>query len=102
MNLSHIQEREVRDSTHYFPDHHAGFEYLAIALAGEVGETCNDIKKWSRGDFDTDELQYRLFRELPDILIYLVMLSGALGIDLEEAYDHKKEYNDRRYGTSGS
>jgi NTP pyrophosphatase (non-canonical NTP hydrolase) len=70
-----------------------------VCLAGEVGETCNEIKKWSRGDFNVQELTKRLEEELPDILIYLVMLSHAVGVDLEKAYAEKKEYNDERFGT---
>ena len=98
MDLREIQRIEVDDSPHYFPDHNSsGLEYLGVALAGEVGEVCNEIKKWSRGDFPFSELQNRLSDELPDVLIYLVMLAGSLDIDLEEAWEEKKEYNDQRY-----
>lgn len=98
MDLSRIQEREASDSTHYFPSVPSkALEYLGVALAGEVGEVCNEIKKWSREDFGLGELIRRLEGELPDVLIYLVMLAEELGIELEDAYRRKKAYNDERY-----
>lgn len=97
MHLSRIQTIEMDDTTQYFPSLTATESYLGVALAGEVGEVCNDIKKFVRGDFDFVELRNRLRGELPDVLIYLVMLAGVMGIDLEAAWEEKKEYNERRY-----
>lgn len=97
MHLEEIQTVEASDSKDYFPEHQNSPLFLGIALAGEVGETCNDIKKHARGDFDFVELSGRLRNELPDILIYLVMLADQMGINLQTAYDIKKEYNDQRY-----
>ncbi len=99
MHLDEIQNIEVDDSSHYFP--HVDIDnplYMAVALAGEVGEACNEIKKWSRGDFTLPVLKGRLGPELADILIYLVMLAGTLEINLQEEYDIKKEFNDARFG----
>lgn len=95
--LRAIQSREARDSTHYFPNHEQGVAYLAVALAGEVGEICNVVKKYERGDFDMQILREELRGELPDVLIYLVMLAAHLDLDLQEAYVAKKEYNNARY-----
>ncbi len=97
MDLLKIQEKEASDSKDYFPDHEPTLEFLAIALAGETGESCNNIKKYMRGDFDFVELSGRLRKELPDILIYLVMLADIAGINLETAYHNKKEFNDQRF-----
>lgn len=99
-DLRTIQKIEHEDTSHYFPGLLAGPTYFGVALAGEVGEACNDIKKWSRGDFDQNELILRLSKELPDVLIYLVMLAAYLDIDLEEAWMAKKEYNNERYKRS--
>jgi len=99
MYLTDIQQREVDDSADYFADLELSPVYLAVALAGEVGEVCNEIKKYERGDFDFVELTKRLHDELPDVLIYLVMLAGAMEINLSYAYNRKKEYNDRRFRT---
>lgn len=97
MHIADIQKREWDDKTHYFPEHKDSLLYYATALAGEVGETCNVIKKYDRGSLDYGELVEKLYDELPDILIYLVMLAEKEGIDLEAAYETKKEFNERRY-----
>jgi len=109
MNLQEIQVREHEDSSHYFPEGPGDVAYLATALAGEVGETCNEIKKYLRGDFENHPdwnpkqvLLYRLQDELPDILIYLVMLATKVGVDLQFAYEEKKRFNDERYGQGHS
>ena len=99
MHLHQLQQIEADDSKDYFPEHEDSPFFLALALAGEVGEVCNKVKKYMRGDFDFEELQAQLDSELPDILIYLVMLSDNLGIDLEEQYHIKKEFNDARFGS---
>lgn len=96
MHLHEIQTREVEDTTHYFPEW-GSIEYLCLALAGEVGEAANDIKKWSRGSITRDEVEERLASELPDILIYLVMLAHEANVDLEEAYKEKKAFNEQRF-----
>ena len=63
----------------------------ACALAGEVGEACNVIKKLRRGDFKLEDHEYRtiLADELADIQIYLDLLAHHAGINLEEATRRK-------------
>ncbi len=102
MDLLEIQQIEADDSKDYFPDHEDSPFFLALAMAGEVGEVCNNVKKYLRGDFEGDELQKRLMDELPDVLIYLVMLADEMNFSLEMAYDIKKEYNDARFGSGSS
>lgn len=99
MELRAIQQREANDSERYFPGHGsmANLDYLAICLAGEVGEICGWIKKHRRGSIEHDQMHTELQSELADVLIYLVMMAESLGIDLESAYKLKKAYNDRRY-----
>lgn len=97
MHLWEIQQTEHKDSPHYWPQHETGHEYLGICLAGEVGEVCNELKKFSRGDYTKDETARLIFAELADILIYLVMLAQYFGISLEEAYKVKKEWNEQRF-----
>lgn len=99
MHLNDIQFIERNDSTHYFPDlDHDGLLYLATALSGEVGEACNLIKKWHRDGWDNEKISLELGSELPDILIYLVMLADAAGISLQAAYETKKRFNNERFG----
>lgn len=96
-SLRMIQKIEAADSSHYFPDVSNELVYLACALAGEVGEACNNIKKNYRGSIPRAFLTDLLRSELADVLIYLVMLAEAAGVDLTEAWQDKKEFNDARY-----
>lgn len=55
------------------------------AVAGEVGEAANIIKKIRRGDFTLDEVRHELAEELADILTYLDILAYQAGINLAGA-----------------
>lgn len=67
--------------------------FWSTALAGEVGELCNFIKKEVRGD----EISHSdLANEAADIVIYLDLLCKKLNIDLCEAIRYKfNEVSDR-------
>lgn len=100
-SILELQEEQVEASKVYFPDlDQKDINYQAIALAGEVGEALNVIKKYNRTDISWDEFRERMQSELPDILIYLVLLADACDIWLGLAYQDKKEYNDSRFGTT--
>ncbi len=58
--------------------------FWATAVAGEVGEACNLIKKQQRGD-DLPNYKEELSAELADIFIYLCLLAENQGINLEDA-----------------
>lgn len=67
-----------------------------VALAGEVGEVCNVIKKLNRvrdgltgNTKSEDELTEDLALELADVLAYLLLLAARANIPLENAYIHK-------------
>ena len=99
MDLVRIQSQCVEDTKEYFPempDKGLG-NYLALCLAGEVGEVCNDIKKLLRGDFTLADFTDRIGPELADVLIYLVLLAEEFGIDLEGEYHDKREVNNDRF-----
>ncbi len=82
--------------------------YWTTALAGEVGELCNMIKKMQRvqlGGIDggssytaKDITKEMLQEEIGGIAIYLDLLASLLGISLEEAII--KTFNDKseKYG----
>jgi len=55
------------------------------AVAGEVGESANIIKKIERGDLTLDEARDTLAAELADIATYLDILAKQAGIDLGRA-----------------
>jgi NTP pyrophosphatase (non-canonical NTP hydrolase) len=70
------------------------------ALAGEVGEACNVVKKLRRPELGTvgnkhDQEAYRqqLASEIGDVLIYLDLLANAAGYRLEHCV--MKAFNDK-------
>lgn len=101
MNLSlhELQQQCEADSSLYFTDvnRFTTVQFHLLALAGEVGELCNDLKKQMRGDMDAHAFSDLAKTELPDILIYLLLLANTLGIDLEDAYEAKREFNHGRF-----
>lgn len=97
MHLSEIQREEVKDSEIYFPDVKQDALYLSIALGGETGEILNKVKKYYRNGWSMEQLRETIADELADVLIYLVMFADFIGVDLEEEWIKKKEFNDDRY-----
>lgn len=75
----------------------ASTQYWCLALAGEIGELCNLVKKETR---DRAILKRQISEEMADILIYLCMMANSLEIDLEEEYYRKQEKNVQRFGGS--
>lgn len=106
MDLVEIQKIEAGDVRVYFPNRFENdadrLTHMVLGLVGEAGEVANEVKKWDRGDFDHIELSGRLRKELPDILIYLVLVADILKIDLDTAYHNKKEFNEQRFGKAQS
>jgi dCTP diphosphatase len=73
---------------------------MTLALAGEVGELANLIKKIERGslNFNDAKVQFEVHMETTDVFIYLLNIAGLLRIDLEAAYRVKRAENERRFG----
>jgi len=61
-------------------------EYYMLALAGEVGEACNEFKKVLRDDDGvmSEESRIKILFELGDSLWYISRLVNHLGANLEE------------------
>ena len=75
----------------------------AVALAGEVGETCDVIKKLNRyrdgligNSKPIEELYAQLADEIADVQIYLDLLAARRGIDLGAATVKKFDEVSRR------
>lgn len=68
----------------------------ATALAGEVGEACNLLKKMRRGE---EVPLQKIADELADAQTYLSLLADRLGIDLERATVEKFNEVSRRRGS---
>ena len=71
--------------------------HSVIALAGEVGEIANLVKKFDRGDADVAQVIAGLTDELADVLAYVFKLAYQCDIDLEQAYLSKMETNTDRF-----
>lgn len=78
----------------------------ANALAGEVGEACNVIKKLRRIDIGQpgvmdpaeDVLRSSLADELADVFLYLDLLAGFYGVNLPAAICRKFNVVSERQG----
>jgi NTP pyrophosphatase (non-canonical NTP hydrolase) len=78
-------------------DNIAMLEYLVLAIAGEVGETANIVKKIIRGDFSLKDKKNELETEIIDIFIYIIKLAYQMNIDIENVYLQKLKYNQRKF-----
>lgn len=73
--------------------------YPAVALAGEAGEVCNEIKKYLRDDHHvlTPARATRIIEEMGDVLWYLDALAEELGVTLEEIAEGNLDKLAKRY-----
>lgn len=69
------------------------------ALAGEVGEAANIVKKVRRGDLSLNEARPTLAAELADVQCYLDLLALRAGIDLGRATREKFNAVSQRVGS---
>ncbi len=72
-------------------------QFLIIAALGELGEVANLTKKIARGDFLLSDMKSDLEDEVIDTLIYIVKICNQLGVDIENVYKRKLEYNRSRF-----
>jgi len=68
------------------------------AIAGEVGEACNLLKKLRRGE---SVERSAIAHELADAVTYIDLLANMLGIDLGQAVAHKWNHVSRRIQYDG-
>lgn len=69
----------------------------ATAIAGEVGEACNMIKKRRRGE---DVPVSEVGKELADVVTYVDLLCSRLGLKLEDVLASKFNEVSERVGSS--
>jgi NTP pyrophosphatase (non-canonical NTP hydrolase) len=101
-SLADLEKQCLDDSIRWFGDTvniEGAIPHHALALAGEVGEFANIVKKIDRGSLDSREPRVRhdLAMELTDVLIYVLNLGALLRIDLEESYKIKRAENEQRF-----
>lgn len=95
-----LQQEVMADSLAWFPtsELHKDLVFNALAMAGEVGEFCNILKKCERGDFAiTPAVAVELAMEMADVYIYLMQCANILNIDLDKVYAEKREINVKRF-----
>jgi len=90
-----IRFRDERDWKKYHTP-----KNLAISLVIEVGELFEHFQWKSDEIFENcknPEIRERIGDELADIVIYTLLLSNELGIDLEKAILEKIKKNEEKY-----
>lgn len=99
--LEQLARECLKDSERWFGDTPASksVAHYALAMAGEVGEFCNIVKKIDRHSLDATSAKVRmdLAMELTDVLVYVLTLSGMLNIDLTKSYTHVRALNEKRF-----
>lgn len=85
MSKINIYELHLKMTRHLFPSFSSEDEhFLALALAGEVGELCNKVKKrWRDGADLTEECR----DELADIRVYTELLAKCFNIEGDKLDD---------------
>lgn len=91
----------VTDSERWFGDQPSSksVPHHALALAGEVGEFCNIVKKIERGSLSLNDakVRYDLAMELTDAYVYMLNLAGLLHFDLERSFRVVRTANEKRF-----
>ncbi|MGW4482788.1 nucleotide pyrophosphohydrolase [Amycolatopsis sp. NPDC004368] len=91
--------RDFASARDWEPFHHP--KNLVMALSGEVGELIS-LFQWltpeEARDYRSDPtLESNVRDEIADVLLYLLQLADALGIDLLEAGNAKVDRNETRF-----
>lgn len=100
-NTWHLSVQCVKDSERWFGDQAAAgsLPHHTLALAGEVGELANIVKKIDRGSLDPKDPKVRnmLAMEMTDVYVYLLNIAGLVGVDLEDMYKVVRSNNEKRF-----
>ena len=100
LNLSDMIYACATDSVKWFPQAQSP-AFMALAMAGEVGEVCNLIKKVERGSKTLDEVKMLVSEEMVDVLIYLINMMGLpefRDVNWESIWNEKRDFNQARFG----
>lgn len=106
MEATDLTFSQLRDANHarqklWDGDDRFSVLYYSNALAGEVGELCNVVKKLEReklGKIGSRAALSDLAKEIADVQIYLDLLAHEAGIDLAEATREKFNQTSIKYG----
>jgi NTP pyrophosphatase (non-canonical NTP hydrolase) len=105
--LHFLMQQCTTDSKEWFP-RTQGLAFMTLAMAGEVGEVANIVKKIERGSYTLDDklsdrhtVREALAEEVIDVLIYLMNLMGSeefKDVDWMSIWYEKREFNQERFG----
>ncbi len=109
-SISEIQTQCMDDSQEWFPNTATDMGFLTVAMAGELGEFANIIKKIARGSLDIPSTEtpegelvlWMLREELTDLFIYVCNTATLLDVDLGKMYDIKRGKNVERFGPAAA
>ena len=99
----HVKQSR-QDSLRWFPEVSDNLAHHTMALAGEVGEFANLVKKIERGSLNIQDAAVRLQlrNEATDIYIYLLTVCGIINVDVSQAYPIVRAQNEKRFGTTNN
>ncbi len=94
--LKHIQQKiiEFRDARNWRQFHNP--KDLAISLSLEAGELLENFQ-WKSSEEAVQANFENIKDEIADVIIYALLLSHELGIDVEEAITNKIKKNEQKY-----
>jgi NTP pyrophosphatase (non-canonical NTP hydrolase) len=97
--LAKMSQQAVADGKVWFPSTSTSPAFTALAMAGEVGELCNIIKKVERGSLKYSDpmVRHDIAMESTDVFTYFLMLAGQMSFDPQKTYDLKRAENIRRF-----
>ncbi len=114
LSFAQLREANLARQREVFHDNWTPTDW-ACAMAGECGETCNEVKKLRRlgptpeeisdvntasGRFVLADAKKKIGDELADTIIYADLLAHRLGIDLGEAIAKKFNEVSARVGSA--
>jgi NTP pyrophosphatase (non-canonical NTP hydrolase) len=84
INITEVWNNILKFNEDYFPGwRNVEDVYYSNALAGEVGEICNSVKRRANGGTKTKIISdYELMTELADCFIYMQLIIEKHGYDL--------------------
>ena len=97
MDIADIDTRQKKFTQDRDWEQYHSPKNLAISLAVEAGELL-EIFQWLPENHPYDETVHKkVSEEIADILIYAIMFSRKMGIDIERAVLEKIEVNGKKY-----
>ena len=99
--LHFLMKQCATDGERWFPGKSQTLAFMALAMAGEVGEVANIVKKIERGSSSFHIVRDELEEEIVDVLIYLCNLMSLpefYGTDWMKVWYEKRALNERRFG----